>query len=108
MILISISYLITIYLFAIVSLRLGFLIPQLGNYKFTDNLSFEFLAIFQKSWFFILFIGLIFLYINWSNFGKVFYKRCMMIAMINIPIFLVNLFLCMFYYSFRSGEFHPT
>lgn len=108
MTLISVSYLVTIYLFAIVSLRLGFLIPQFGNYEFTDNLSFEFLATFQKSWFFILFMGIIFLYINRSNFGQNFYKRCMTIAMLNIPIFLFNLFLCMFYYSFRSGGFHPT
>uniref|UniRef100_UPI00403F2598 hypothetical protein n=1 Tax=Candidatus Enterococcus willemsii TaxID=1857215 RepID=UPI00403F2598 len=101
------SLVLTLIVFLLISVFLGFIYPPFGNLEMTDALPLSILYIFQVGWFIVSLVSFAVLFITRKKLIATATETFLGIYTLNIILFGVNLFACLFYISLRLDSFHP-
>ncbi|KAF1305213.1 hypothetical protein IV487_13125 [Enterococcus saccharolyticus] len=101
------SLVLTMIVFLIGSVFFGFIYPPFGNLEMTDTIPLSILYIFQAGWFIVSLASFAVLFITRKNLIATATEIFLGIYTLNILLFGVNLFACLFYISLRLDGFHP-
>ena len=109
MVIILALLMISVYCFFFHAAFMGFFIPSIGNFNYTDSLAEEgILDTLQISWAIVLLLCFIIYFLIRKSMADKLQSIVLIILSINGVLFKWNIFIYLFYMGIRLGGFHGS